>query len=263
MRPKVVKILCSRIVITNENRAEIENFIDDIKKLNVFFEVTGSGNAHILDISADDGKLYEVCCVVSSFIMATEVKKTARCILNAEYPNFNRDEKILIVRAVMGNDEFSELPGRLYIYLKHGGTVNPNGFFRFMCRDLDNRIYDMVCEEADKMMSVSDMADFISLLRYFASMSPVCCERADIIAGKHSIRLLIPPDGSRSFATEFADMDFIGEDALSELVTLNPKRIVVHGRQYYEGSETASIVDAVFEGRITFCTGCSLCEKTF
>ena len=63
MRPKVVKILCSRIVITNENRAEIENFIDDIKKLNVFFEVTGSGNAHILDISADDGKLYEVCCV--------------------------------------------------------------------------------------------------------------------------------------------------------------------------------------------------------
>ena len=103
MRPKVVKILCSRIVITNENRAEIENFIDDIKKLNVFFEVTGSGNAHILDISADDGKLYEVCCVVSSFILATEVKKTARCILNAEYPNFNRDEKILIVTVNSAN----------------------------------------------------------------------------------------------------------------------------------------------------------------
>lgn len=252
-----------RIIITDCDEIKASKFLNDVKRINPLAETAFAGKKRFVEVYAPNDKLYEICSAAAVYILSTEVEKIANEILHIEYPNFSREERSLIVKAVAANDEFSELTGRLYIYLKHGGCVNLSGFFYFMCRDFSKKIYDIVCDEADKILSVSDMEDFIALLRYFASVSPVCCERADIFAKDNSLFLSVGKTEKASFDEEYAMMDFSCEDTLSELVALNPQKIVVHGKEFYENTEIASVIGGIFGDKITFCGGCAECKKSF
>ena len=217
-----------------------------------------SGDAFVISINANDEALYDVCCDLAEFLVRTEVKRSVYRNVEQRYDVFNADEKERILSSVARCDELGELPGRMYIYLKSGSSINPQGFYRFMCKDIDSAAVEASSDEAERLISLNDTEDFIQLLKYFASLSPLITERVDIVAKKYSIKV-INSDTDGDYTAEFASLDPLPEDILSELVTLNPKKIVVHGREYYDSSEFSVIIDGVFGERVTYCEGCFLC----
>ena len=255
-------MLCRKIIITNDKRDNAQMLIDFIKERNVFFEVNNGGDACAVNIDSDDEKLYEICCGISEYIMYSEIKPDIKRILEHEYSCFNRDEKEIICRSVFLSDELSELAGRIYIYLKCNKAINPSGFYRFMCRDYAEMVSELVSEESDKLISFNDTADFIQLLKYFASMSPICAERVDIVAYSNGIRIVNVVNAGADHRAEFADMD-ITNDVLSELVNLNPAKIVIHGKDYYLKNDLCTVISGVFGGRIAFCDGCPMCKAQY
>lgn len=240
----------------------MQKLLNCIENQEIFFEITNYGNLSAIKFKADDEKLYVICCAIAEYIISSEGESCVYRALNREYSCFNRDERELVKASVLKSDELSELPGRIYIYLKCNESINPRGFYRFMCRDMAECIYSLVSEEADRILRLNDTADLISLLRYFASMSPVCCERVDIIAEKDSLMILNPDRSDGLFGEEFANMDLMCEDTLCELVSLNPQKIVVHGKKYFDENEHSSVINGVFGGKIDYCSGCPLCKRT-
>lgn len=254
-------MLCTKIIITNDKRDNAQKLLDFIKNSNVFFEHSSIDGSCIVNVNADDEKLYEICCKISEYIMYTAVKADIKKTLDAEYSCFNNDEKELICSSVFMIDELSELTGRIYIYLKYNKAVNPLGFYRFMCRDIAEAVSEAVLIEADKIIGLNDTEDFIRLLRYFSSMSPFCAEKAELIADSAGIRILEVKNREENYGSEFASMELAGDDVLSELVNLNPSSIVIHGKKFFDSDDMAEVINGVFGERITFCTGCALCSQ--
>lgn len=252
-------MLCGKIIITNENRENVYLLSDLIKKQNIPFCADDLHETTVINISGGDDNLYALCRAAAEYITEVEIKRDIFRILEKHYSCFNGDEKEIICLAVLKCPFLNELPGRIYIYIKFNGSVNPNGFYRFLCTDIKKAVFEAVSEEADKLISLNDTEDFIQLLKYFASMSPMSTEKADIVAAADGIHLLSCPEAD--YMCEIASLEAPSEDILSELVTLNPKKIVVHGRKFYEASELSAVINGVFGGRVTYCSGCSICKE--
>lgn len=249
---KVVIIVCKRIVLANDNHGNCAALSDFIERCGVGAEYSLTEGYVSVSFDADDEILYDICGAVTEFIIQTAVKSDINKILDFEYNCFNKDEKSLIVGSVLSSDCLLELTGRIYIFLKCEKTVNPVGFYRFMCRDIFAAVYDSVMNEADKLMALNDTGDFIRVLKYFASISSESIEKAELTADDRGIRIS-HVEGNVPYAdAEFADMSAYGEDVLAELVSLNPKSIIVHGREIFDKNILSDIIKNVFEKRITY-----------
>lgn len=253
-------MLCGKIIITNENREDIQIFLDSIKKRKAFFGLSESDGAFVIKLNADDEALYEVSCDLAEYIAKTQITRDIRRHIEKQYTCFNGDEKERILSACLNSGEIGELPGRIYIFLKSENSINPDGFYKFMCTDISESVSAATDGEAERLISLNDTEDFIQLLKYFAALSPLVTERVDIIAKKYSIRV-INSDPTGNYNAEFASLDPMPEDILSELVALNPQKIVVHGREFYDKSEFSVIINGVFGDRVVYCEGCFLCPE--
>ena len=248
-------MLCGKIIITNENREEIQRLLDTNKNNFIDFQLNFYVNKNL-----DEEVLYDVCCNLAEYIAKVYITNDIYCHIENNYTCFNSDEKKIIRSFALSCEEIGELPGRIYIFLKAENSINLFGFYKFMCKDIKASVYDASTEEAERLVSLNDAEDFIELLKYFASMSPLCTQRVDIIAKKHSMKI-VNSSSDNSYNAEFATLDPMPEDILSELVTLNPEKIVVHGKEFYEKSEFSVIINGVFKGRVSYCDGCYLCRE--
>ena len=252
-------MLCGKTIITNENRDKIRRVLS-LENSKLLLEQSKSSINLITDENVTEEILYEVCCDLAEFISKAYVAKDIYRYIEKNYSCFNADEKKIICSHALNCEQIGELPGRIYIFLKSENSINLFGFYKLMCTDIVSAVNDAVTEEAERLVSLNDTEDFIELLKYFAAMSPVSSERVDIVAKKCSIKIVNSAD-ENTYNAEFASLDPMPEDILSELVALNPKKIVVHGKEFYEKSEFSLIINSVFKDRIFYCTGCSLCEN--
>lgn len=246
-------MLCKKIIVANDNIGYEQKLIDFIKNSNVFFENEIKEKFFVLNISANDESLYEICCEISEYIKHTAIKEDVKKILEREFSCFNADEKSRICKSVFAAEELKELSGRIYVYLKFNKSVNPVGFYRFMCKDVAHCVENAVLREAEKMISINDTEEFIGMLRYFSAMSPVSTDIVELTADKNGLRISAVK-GNGDCNTEFADLEIVTEDILAELVTLNPSSIVVHGKEYFECDGMSSVILGVFGDRISYCT---------
>ena len=251
-------MLCGKTIITNENRDKIRGILN-FENSKLLLEQYSFPMNLITDKNLKDEILYEVCCDFAEFVSKVYVAKDIYRYIEKNYSCFNADEKKIICSHALNCEKIGELPGRIYIFLKTENSINLFGFYKFMCTDIVSAVNDAVSQEAERLVSLNDTQDFIELLKYFAAMSPVSTERVDIVAKKCNIKIVNSAD-ENTYNAEFASLDPMPEDILSELVALNPKKIVVHGKEFYEKSEFSLIINNVFKDRIFYCTGCLLCD---
>ena len=203
------------------------------------------------DISGDfeDEEIYEMCCIVTDCVIIDAINSSVKKTLAKTIEDFNNDEFQYISNVVYGKDFIKEIPGRMYVYIKMNKSVNPMGFYMFMCRDIDDAVCRFTEDEANNILEINEKTDMIETLKYFSDMSPENVKKVVIFAecGTIKIKECIPP--RKDIFAEFSSTE---TDVLAELVSLNPGCIEIHGREDFLKNEISSLIEAVFENRIEY-----------
>ena len=253
-----MKILCKEIIITDETAfgADFNSHMNDKMK---FTDCSGK-TVYIAENVEENDDLYELCLALADFVCSSAVKNDIEIYLAKNYTCFNSEETEMIVSEVMTCAELKEMAGRMFLFLRFQDSIEPNAFYRFRCGDIKEAVLRRTDEEAENVIAMDSREEFIRLMRYFASMSTVACESVDLVAADDGIRLINPVISNGGFMEELGMLDSDADDAFTDLVALNPQRITIHGREYYEKQKRVSyIINSVFGERIVFCGGCDLC----
>lgn len=246
---KVVRMLCTRIIFTNDKRETADKLSAFMRRVCICHEFNEYSDSCEIEAEPDDEKLYEMCCELSAHITDDYIKKNIEHFLDKNYACFNSDESKIICCNVLARDCVSELPGRLYVYIKVNKSVNPFAFYRFMCTDISREVLDAAAQEADKILTMNENSDFIELLKCYAGVSPESVDTVEIIAAGRGIRITACNPDTADYNAEFGLDE---ADILSELVTLNPKRILISGKDDFLRNDISAVITSVFEGRIEY-----------
>lgn len=242
-------MLCTKIIFTNDKREAAEKLSAFMHRADIRHKMNEYPDTCELEADADDEKLYELCCEISQHISDNHIKKSIERFLDKCYACFNSDECKIICYNVLRRDCISEIPGRLYIYLKVNKSVNPFAFYRFMCTDISREVLESAGEEADRILSMNENSDFIELLKCFSHISPESVETVELSAHGPEIRIISCTPELADYNAEYGADE---ADVLSELVTLNPSHIVISGKEDFLKNDISAVITSVFEGRIEY-----------
>lgn len=240
-------MLCKRIVFTEDVRGGADRILDFAKQSGIHHSVLKSDDALEMETDADDGELYSICCELSKYVSENYIKTQIMSFLHRSYNCFNSDEYRVICTKVTEKEFISELSGRMYVYLKVNGMINPHGFYLFMCRDISERVLTEAETEAENIIAMNDNNDFVELLKYFSSVSPDSADSVELSCDRGGIRITSCPGAH--YDTEYAMEE---ADVLAELVTLNPKSIQITGKDDFLKNDLYAVITAVFKDRIEY-----------
>ncbi|HBF38929.1 MAG TPA: hypothetical protein DDW50_16625 [Firmicutes bacterium] len=151
-------------------------------------------------------------------------------------------------------------------YLDTNSDLYLEGFFRFRLKDYFTELEKSVELSMDNFLVEQEYHEFIRLLQYFVEVQePRIDEVHVLIKDQQNFYLLdeekqpINQEQLQGVLTDLnQDIDY-DDLLLSALITISPKRLVLHL------SAKAEIVDTlmnVFQDRIIICDGCPLCSQT-
>ncbi len=240
-------MLCKRIVFTEDVCGCANRILDFARRNGIHHSVLKSDDSLELETEADDEELYSICCELTQYISENYINAQIISFLHSGYNCFNTDEYRIICTKITQREFISELSGRIYVYLKVNGTINPHGFYHFMCRDISAQVLTEAEEEAENIIAMNDNNDFIELLKYFLGVSPDCADRVELSCDREGIRITSCQSARND--TEYALED---ADVLAELVTLNPKSIQITGKDDFVKNDLYAVITAVFKDRIEY-----------
>ena len=243
-------MLCTKIVFTSDTKNYENSFSEFLTAHKIKCKVYRHRDSSEVEVETDDEGLYDICCELSEYIGKLCIRDDIAKFLHSDYRGcFNSDEIKLICTNVSKRDFLKELPGRIYVYIRTQNTINPFAFYTFMCKDINSKVLDTVCDEADKLFAVNENTEFIELLKSFAVVSMESYDRVELTADSTGIRISSCVPKEEGVCTEYAVDE---EDVLAELVTMNPKRIDIMGKEEFLNSEISTVITAVFEDRIHY-----------
>lgn len=151
--------------------------------------------------------------------------------------------------------------------LEENNEININGFIRFRMKELREDIEGIIDKVIESYMVEKEYKEFIKLLKYFVEIQESKIELINIIIKEDESYILLDKDNNNIF-NEFMkeliqckiDEDSKMEDIIiSGLITNAPQNIIIHGKKNCNNKEFIETIESVFENRVTFCNGCTLC----
>lgn len=242
-------MLCIQFIFTKEYFSYGEQLARDAKCLEHTCGLSTYCDLVEVEADAEDEGLYELCCIVSEYIKGKCIQSSVKRFLLSNYACFNSDECAVICTGVSERKFVSDIPGRMYIYLKIWGSINPFSFYTFMCRDIDALVCEVASEEAEKMLLARDNGDFISLLKSFADVSMANSDFVELTADSRGLRITSCRPATNDGTVEYSAEE---EDILARLVTLNPGRISICGKEDFLKNDLSAVITAIFEDRIQY-----------
>ncbi len=243
-------MLCTKIVFTGDNKDYKQKISDYMVCHNIKHHVYCTEDSSEVETEADDEGLYGICCELTGYIKDVNVKTAVKRFLhNNYYACFNSDEIGLICNRISDREFLDELSGRLYVYTKVKNSVNPFAFYDFMCKDMDSKVKEVSAEEADRLIAANENSEFIDLLKNFTFVSMESFDKVELVADSSGIRISSCTPEEKQVCTEYALDE---EDILAELVTMNPKKIEIDGKEEFLKNEISSVITAVFQDRIQY-----------
>ena len=153
--------------------------------------------------------------------------------------------------------------------LEENNEININGFIRFRMKELREDIEDVIDKVIESYMVEKEYKEFIKLLKYFVEIQESKIELINIIIKEDESYILLDKENNNVF-DEFMkeliqckiDEDSKMEDIIiSGLITNAPKNIIIHGKKNCSNKEFIETIESVFENKVSFCTGCTLCTE--
>ena len=159
------------------------------------------------------------------------------------------------------------LVNQILICLENNAVFDIEGFLRFRGREYKTIINKVVDYVVDEYNLEQEYVEFIELLKSFVDMQNPRLETLHVVIAKGRFKLY--DDMGKSVTEEYLTdyqtydqlQDFAYDDLLiSALIAVSPRHIVIHIKS--AGAETAlQSIRQVFADRVSFCTGCHLCDE--
>lgn len=155
---------------------------------------------------------------------------------------------------------------RILDYLDTASCLVLEGFVRFRLKGFVDDLREAVDAAVDDYMIEREYNEFIRLLKYFVDIQEPKIDEVHVVMRPGGLFRLLDSDGKvvdndylEGVTPEFVEADVDYEDLLmSALISVSPRRIILHlGR----GEGVADTVRRVFEGRVSACPGCRLCDQ--
>ncbi|MCL4516633.1 MAG: putative sporulation protein YtxC [Firmicutes bacterium] len=202
-------------------------------------------------------------------------------ILKSHYANFTEEEKQQIVARAgqlltrnveTGEEDLLQLINRrnqiLYKVVDYLNTSNKliiEGFVRFWLKDYFQELCEAVDRAVDGFVVDREYQEFIRLLKHFVAIQEPKADEVHVIVRASGLFRLLDRDRRvvdneylEGFVFDLVQNQMDYDDLLvSALITIAPRKIVLHFRKKREVAQT--IVN-VFEERVEFCPGCQFCE---
>ncbi|ADL08164.1 putative sporulation protein YtxC [Thermosediminibacter oceani] len=187
----------------------------------------------------------------------TAIFNFARRILNFSYGKDKSSQNLSKRKTIVIH--------KILDHLNNCNTIILDGFINFRLKEYIEHLEEVVDKAIDEYLMEKEYREFINLLRFFVDLHEPKEELVHILV-KNGQFLLLDRDmkpvdkdkGIDTIAKENPDLS-LDDIALSILINLAPRKIIIHGYTGLEKSEVISIIYNIFEGRVYFCNNCEIC----
>ncbi len=154
-----------------------------------------------------------------------------------------------------------------YIYYHEYLVIE--GFINFCMKDYLVEIKFAVDLAYEELKNEKEYNEFVKLLRYFVDTQPPTVLEVNIMMDNHGRFSLWDGNGIRleqNHVNYYLDDIARGEITLDDmlvsiLITIAPRRIILHNTGQEPRSESVKMIKTVFDKRIRECQGCEHCYK--
>lgn len=153
-------------------------------------------------------------------------------------------------------------------YLENNNEIIIEGFINFRLKFFVDAIKEEIDRNIENIIIEKEFEEFIKILKYFVEIQESKIDMVNIVIDKEEYRIYdknnikINDDFVEEIADEFINDDITNDDLLiSSLITLAPKKIILHIRHIDENTnEMIKIINSIFTDRVSICEGCKLCN---
>ncbi|HUC92514.1 MAG TPA: putative sporulation protein YtxC [Paenibacillus sp.] len=162
-----------------------------------------------------------------------------------------------------------KVASELEAFLKQQPRIHLDGYITFRLASYREELREIVEYAVDEFVMDKQYQEFISLLRYFVCLQETKVPVVHLMHVQDSQFTLYDeryePIESRPvdrIVAEMIESEMNVEDmVVSHLISIAPERIVIHTRQ--EELSVIRTIEAIFDRRVTVCTGCRSCVTFF
>lgn len=266
-------------------KAHVDQFVEGIRRTRPVDLVTRrEGAEEILEIACDlDPEMEqemrrELATAIGVHIISDLEPVLLDHICVKTYGHLSEEEKASVLSLAdkalrepeaQDKDRKGEIVRRLLDYLQGENRLNLKGFITFRLKDYMDDMEDAVDQAIDDFFLEKEYTEFVRLLRYFVeAQEPRMSEVHVTVSREGSFALfdqeMHPVDGGnlREFIVDTLESEVAYEDFLvSALISLAPRRVVIHDALGLGDEESVTTVKNVFSDRVSVCKGCRRCQK--
>jgi len=278
-------------------RQHITNELEQLgtNKINYSIDEVNSGGETSIICKIEDDKIYNkksvqhydalrthVSNALADYIIRQYEEKLITRIINSNYCYFNAAERREILNLslkIIRNEDKSFMNSifqmrrrnviirKLLDYFEGSNSLILDGFVNFRLKDYMKDLEDIVDKAVDDFLMEREYREFIRLLRYFVDIQEPKFEIVHIIVGYEGKYVLL--DETRKEITNECIQEFINEISggeinyddllVSSLITLAPKKVIIHCTVQFKNKELLETIKNVFAGKVVICSGCETC----
>jgi putative sporulation protein YtxC len=161
----------------------------------------------------------------------------------------------------------NKIAHRILEHCYYNNKLVVEGFINFCMQDYLTEIKFAVDLAYEELNNEKEYNEFVKLLRYFVDTQPPRVFEVNLLMDNKGLFYLWDGNGTEiedNYMDYFMD-DLIHQDInlddvlVSVLITVAPRRIVLHNTQNQHSSESVKMIRSVFAERIVECSGCDRC----
>lgn len=275
---------------------EIESILDEEFNLlnfeyNIDRDIEKIGNTHFIKYYTEDTLVHnyknilidKITLTLSKIIIEIYQKSIINKVTNnmCYYLDINEKERIKDKALEILKDE--ELSKEAYYdicekekiektirnYLIENNEIILEGFINFRLRFLLYKVEAVVEKLLAEFLLEKEYNEFIKILQYFVEIQEPKIELVNIVIKKDNKYLLYDRDNNfinndylEEIVDEMSENDMNYNDLLiSSLITIAPKKIVLHIDENLINKDIIQIIKNVFMDKVSICNECKLCKN--
>ncbi|MGI5921849.1 MAG: sporulation protein YtxC [Syntrophomonadaceae bacterium] len=185
------------------------------------------------------------------------------------------DKAIAFLKKCNGNESLNMLMNfgrknkiahRVLEYIYDNDFLVVEGFINFCLPDYHKEIKFAIDLAYEELKNEKEYNEFIKLLRYFVDSQPAKTTEVNLLMEDNGFYLWdgkgirIKEDFLSSYLDDILSDDISLDDILiSILITIAPRRIIIHSNDQAADSSSVEMIKNVFKDRIQVCRGCERC----
>ncbi|HEX3012691.1 MAG TPA: putative sporulation protein YtxC [Methanobacterium sp.] len=160
----------------------------------------------------------------------------------------------------------NKIANRVLEYIYDNDLLVVEGFINFCLPDYLKEIRFAIDLAYEELRNEKEYNEFIKLLRYFVDSQPAKTNEVNLLMEDEGFCLWdgkgtkIEEDFMASYMEDILLNEISLDDILiSILITISPRRIIIHNNNRSEDSSSVEMIKNVFKDRIHVCRGCERC----